>query len=186
MAPSPNDLYDYLDQLLSRAVEVLDEIPTYPETADLEGAPDARYITPGLPTWDCCPALIAYASLTQDAQTSPLTTVLDPAHKGLSFPRMPVPTLNLLALRCVPVIAEGATEIVFPSPTELAASARQINADGWALWIRLNQMIKANDLFTGRCGDVFFDSIVSQDPAGGCGGWLLSIRVGLGGFRTAV
>lgn len=186
MAPnagvSPGDLYEALDELLTFSAAALDLIPLYPQTASLEGAPALRYITAGLPSIDCCPAMWAYAGPLQEAPTSPARTGLDSGHRSGSFNRVNLPTLNILVMRCTPTFAlarGGAVEM--PSSDELAAVARQVYADGWCLWKEISRAIKANLLFS-RCQEAFFDYGLPQDPAGGCAGWLFTMRINLGGY----
>jgi hypothetical protein len=72
-----------------------------------------------------------------------------------------------------------------PDPLDLDASADQINADGWALWNHLFNMVRADLLFT-LCGEVFWDGLRSITPSGGCGGYVLQLRVELDGYEESL
>ncbi len=185
MPASPGSLYEALDELLTFAATALDTIPTFAETADLDGAPSARFITAGLPSIDCCPGMWAYAGPLAEAGTSPARAILDPGHRSGAYQRVNLPTLNLLVMRCVPGFGAGPTDATLPSSTALAAVARQVYADGWALWVEISRAVKAGALFS-RCSEVYFDAGVPQDPSGGCAGWLMTLRVNLGGYTSTI
>lgn len=179
MAPSPGSLYELLDELLTYAATALDLIPSYPETADLVGAPSERFITAGLPAIDCCPGMWAYAGTVTPAPSGPSRGALDSWHKSGAYQRVNIPTLNLLVMRCTPAFSLDR----FPSSDELAAVARQVYADGWCLWVEINRAIKDGLLFE-RCKEARLESGVPQDPSGGCAGWLMTITVNLGGYSS--
>ena len=63
----------------------------------------------------------------------------------------------------------------------LAADALQHNADGWALWNHLYNL-QSSGLFLTLCDEVFFEGITAAAPAGGCAGWVVSVRAYLGGY----
>lgn len=185
MAPSPNSLYEALDDLLTFGCTALDTIPSHAETADLDGAPSLRYITAGLPSVDCCPAAWAYAGPLSEAPTSPLRASLDSGHRSGSYQRVNLPTLNLLVMRCTPSFGTGPTDTTLPSSAELASVARQVYADGWCLWVEISRAIKSGTLFS-RCKEAYLDSGMPQEPSGGCAGWLMTIRINLGGYPSAI
>lgn len=184
---SPGDLYELCDELLTFAAGALDSLADWPETADLDGAPDARFITAGLPAIDCCPGLWAYVGPLSEGPTSPARTGLDPGHRSGSFPRISLPTINLLIVRCTPTFtaAAGGADVEFPSSAELAGVARQVYADGWVLWTSISRAIRAGDLLT-RCSEAFLDSGLPVDPSGGCVGWTMTMRVNLPSYPAAV
>lgn len=182
LSQSPATLYEALDELLTYSCAVLDTIPTFAETADLDGAPDLRFITPGLPAVDCCPAIWAYSGLIAEASTSPARAALDPLHRSGAFPRINLPTLNIMVARCTPTMSATGEP---PSSLEQAAVARQVYADGWALWVELSRAVRDNLLFN-RCKELSTDSWVPLDPEGGCAGSLFTLRVNLGGFPSVL
>ncbi len=185
MAPntgvSPNDLYEALDELLTFAATALDTIPTFPECDGLVGAPELRYITSGLPSIDCCPAMWVYAGQAAQAATSPARTALDAGHRSGAFQQIRLATLTLMVARCTPSFSTTGGEVEMPSSDQLAAVARQVYADGWALWGEISNAIKTDTLFS-RCQEAFLDYGVPLDPSGGCAGWIFSMRVNLGGY----
>jgi len=181
---SPNDLYEVCDELLTFAASALDSLADWPETADLAGAPDARFITPGLPAIDCCPAMWAYTGILQEAPTS-TRAALDPGHRSGSLPRVSLPTVNLLVARCTPTFRQGGgADIEPPTSDQLAAVARQVYADGWVLWTAISRAIRAGELLT-RCSEAYLDSGDPLDPSGGCAGWTMTLRVNLPGYPAA-
>lgn len=178
---SPDDLYLALDELLTFCASALDLIPLYPETADLEGAPALRYITAGLPAIDCCPAMWAYAGVLLPAPTSPAVAALDAGHRSGAYQRVNLPTLNVLVMRCTPAFSLEEGAVTLPTSDELAENARQVYADGWAIWKEVSRAIKAGLLFS-RCSEAYLDSGTPQDPSGGCAGWLFTVRINLPGY----
>lgn len=188
MAPntgvSPNDLYEALDELLTFSATALDTIPTFPACAGLVGAPDARFITPGLPSIDCCPAMWAYAGQAAQAGTSPARTALDAGHRSGAFQQIRLATLNVMVARCTPTFGLDGGAVRMPTSDELAGVARQTYADGWALWGEISNAIKHDTLFS-RCQEAFLDYGAPIDTAGGCAGWIFSLRVNLGGYPKA-
>ena len=93
---------------------------------------------------------------------------------------MKVPLVGLVATatRCLPT---GDNQNP-PTAAELEDAAAQINADGWALWNHVYNLIRADLLFT-LCGEVFWDGLRSINPQGGCGGYTLNLRVELSGYE---
>lgn len=185
MSASPGALYEALDELLTFAATALDTIPTFPETADLDGAPETRFVVAGLPSVDCCPAMWAYAGTVAEGGTSPARSALDAGHRSGAYQRVNLATLNLLVMRCTPGFGSGPTDTTFPTSLELAAVARQVYADGWSLWVEISRAIKSGALFS-RCKEAYLDAGIPQDPSGGCAGWLMTMRVNLGGYPSAV
>jgi hypothetical protein len=183
LSQSPATFYEALDELLTYAAQVLDTIPTFPETADLAGAPAARFITAGLPAIDCCPAMYAYGPSVVEATTSPANASLDPAQRSGAFPRVNLPTLNLTVVRCTPAFQNDQASP--PTDAQQAAVARQVYADGWALWVELSRAVRQNLLFI-RCKGAFMDSWTSLDTSGGCAGATFSMRVPLNGFTSVL
>lgn len=169
----PGDLQDLCQELLEAAAEALDTIPTY--EPQLEGAPDRQLISPGVPVWDCCPQLAVYATPVSEADTSPggLT-----AGKRVSLGRINHVTLSAEIVRCIPADIE-------PPAEEITAASAQTNADAWALWNHLFNLIESGQLLT-LCQEVFFDGITAVSPSGGCGGWTANIRIQLDGYSEVL
>jgi hypothetical protein len=174
--PDATDLHALCEELLDASVEALDTIPAF--APGLAGAPGRSYVSPGLPALDCCDQLTVHAASIADAVTSP---------GALSAGRKIAAKINQIGLqvtitRCIPVVDDSGT---LPTAEEMAAAAEQTNADAWALWNHLYNLWRADLLFS-LCGEVFWDGMRSLNPQGGCGGWVLSLRVSLSGYEEAL
>jgi hypothetical protein len=163
------DLQFLAEEYLAACVEALDTVPTF--APGLGGAPERSFVSPGLPAFDCCDQLTVHVAGVSDSSTSPAI----PTGRSATSMKVNVVSLVATSTRCLPVGEP-------PSALDLQASAEQLNADGWALWNHLYNMIRADLLFT-LCGEVFWDGLRSINPQGGCGGWTLSLRVQLDGYE---
>ncbi len=172
----PTDLHDLAEDYLAACVEALDTIPSY--AAALGGAPLRSFVSPGKPVADCCPQLTVHVQSVGEG-------ALSPGAPRASFARINRVQLVATIFRCIPTGAEGKAGYKPPSPLDLAAAAEQIDADGWALWNHIFNLVAAGQLFT-LCGDVLGWSLVSVPPSGGCGGWTLSVNVGLDGYQEVI
>lgn len=178
---SPLDLFVLCEELLDAATDALNTIPL----ADplLLGAPDRRFVNPGLPAFDCCDQLTVHTDRVADAAT--LAPALSPG-KRHTLGKKNVVSLIITSTRCIPTGVDGpAGTFQLPEPAELSASAEQINADGWALWNHIYNLLAAGDLLS-RCSNVVFDGLVSVPPQGGCGGWTLTISAQYDGYTEAL
>jgi len=172
----PQDLYLLAQEYLAACVEALDTIPTF--APGLGGAPARSFVSPGLPAFDCCDQLTVHVTGVTDSATSPSNFT------GRSASTMKVNTVGLVATatRCIPVISDSGNP---PPVEEMEAAAEQIDADGWALWNHIYNLIRAEALFT-LCGEVFWDGLRSINPQGGCGGFTLALRVELEGYEETL
>jgi len=173
MGTGPEDLQALCQEFLDACIEALDTIPVF--APGLGGAPERSYISPGQSVDDCCPQLTVWAGGVGPSPRSPgLIT-------GKSATQGQIIAIPLVAriIRCVDTGTDGSP----PDPTDLQASAEQINADGWALWNHLFNAVKAEELFS-ICGEVFWDGLRSLTPSGGCGGYNLFLRVELDGYES--
>lgn len=174
----PEDLHALAVELLDASIESLDTIPTFAPA--LGGAPERSFVSPGIPVWDCCEQLTVHVTNVLDADTSPggLASGRRNVHGKLNHVGF-----NITVTRCVPTF--GATPMdELPLIEDMQAAAEQINADGWALWNHLYNMWREGSLFD-TCQEVFFDGITAVAPSGGCGGWLMAIRVQLDGYEES-
>lgn len=178
MGTDPQDLYILAQEFLTAAVEALDTIPTF--APGLGGAPARSFVSPGLPAFDCCDPgqLTVHVTGVTDSATGPSNFT------GRSASTMKVNTVGLVAtaVRCVPVITDSG---ILPSMADMEAAAEQIDADGWALWNHIYNLLRADQLFT-LCGEVFWDGLRSINPQGGCGGFTLNLRVELSGYEETL
>jgi hypothetical protein len=101
--------------------------------------------------------------------------------KSAKESRLNAVTLIARIIRCVEVGTDGSP----PSADDQQTSAEQINADGWALWNHTFNMVRAGTLFS-LCGEVFWDGLRSITPSGGCGGYVLQVRVSWDGYEETL
>ena len=90
--------------------------------------------------------------------------------------------LVVTAARCVPVPGENGNP---PSTSEQQTASEQINADKWALWNHIYNLVNDGFLFD-KCCDVIWGNLLSLQPAGGCGGSLLTITVCFDGYQEEI
>lgn len=166
----PTDLHDLATEFLDACIEALDTIPTYDAT--LSGAPSRTFVAGGPVALDCCEQLAVHVGALSEGDSAP------------EIPRASVARINrvdlvVTASRCIPVPgANGAP----PSPAEQEESGRQMNADKWALWNHIYNLIRHELLFS-RCCDVIWGTLVPLQPNGGCGGCRLTITVCFDGYE---
>lgn len=165
----PGDLFDQAEALLAASIEALDTIPIL--SPGLGGAPERAYIAPGLPALDCCPQLtVDVRGVSEDGP--PFSGSGQKARYGARKNQV---LLVVTVVRCYP------TEVP-PDPTEMQAAAEQVDADGWALWNYLWNLIRSGELFR-LCADSR-PELRQLAPSGGCAGWTLSMRVETEGYDT--
>jgi hypothetical protein len=175
MGTGPEDLQLLLEEFLDACIASLDTIPL--SAPGLGGAPARSFISPGQSADDCCPQLTVWAQAVSESPTSPGSFI----GKSARDSRINVVSLFARIIRCVDTGTDGSP----PDPVDQQASSEQINADGWALWNHLFNMVRADLLFT-LCGEVFWDGLRSITPSGGCGGWILALRVELDGYEESL
>lgn len=166
----PTDLHELASDLLAAAVEALDTVPTYAPA--LGGAPGRSFVAPGPPALDCCDQLTVYVGPISEGSTAPGT------------PKASLNWINRVQLvltiaRCVPVQDASGNP---PSTAAQEESAEQINADKWAIWNHLHNLIADGELFD-RCCDVIWGNLNPLIPSGGCGGSVLAITVCFDGYE---
>ena len=167
---SPTDLHDLARELLDASIEALDTIPDY--DGDLQGAPDRTFVGYGQTALDCCDQLTVHIGAISEGDSAP-------GSPAASFARINRVDLVLTTSRCIPIPNANGT----PPPTSAQEEAsRQINADKWALWNHLFNLIAADLLFS-RCCDVMWGSFVPLQPNGGCGGSRVTITVCFDGYE---
>lgn len=172
----PTDLQDLCTDLLSAAIDALDTIPTF--DPDLSGAPLRAYVSPGLPALDCCDQLTVHAQQILDKPISPGGLQ---AGKKCSA-RLAEVGLVVTITRCIPVLGENDD---WPPTAAMEAASEQVNADAWALWEHIYALVCAEALFS-LCKEVFWDGLTALVPQGGCGGWVVNLRVTLDGYEAVV
>jgi hypothetical protein len=175
----PEDLHALAEELLAACVESLDTIPLF--ASDLAGAPARAFLSPGIPVWDCCEQLTVHVDGVGENATSPAGLATGRRHV---HGRINLPGLITTVTRCVPVV--GGTQMdALPSIESMNAAARQINADGWALWNHIYNMLQ-QEVLLARCHEVYWEGLRAVAPSGGCGGWVLTLRVQLDGYEEVL
>lgn len=164
------DLQALAEEFLAACEEALDTIPGF--DPDLDGAPARSFVAPGQPAADCCPQLTVHVASLLEAPTFGGLSEGTKARSG----RINQVQLAMTLFRCADLTK------AIPPQSELEAAGRQVNADGWALWNHLYNMLRAGTLFE-RCTGVFWEGMRSLPPEGGCVGWFSSVRVNTDGYE---
>jgi len=165
------DLYALAGEYLGACEDALDTIPAF--DASLEGAPTRSFVAPGRPAATCCPQLTVHVvGITEDQIGAPV-----PGRSAMTT-RLNQVTLAMTLFRCAPT-----GEI--PEVSELVASAKQVDADGWALWNHLYNLVRAGMLFS-LCGEVKWGPLSSLPEEGGCVGWYWPIEIATDGYEEAI
>ena len=168
----PGDLHELADELRDVCVEALDSIPTFAGLEDLAGSPEYVAVWPGAPLSECCDdgTLAVHVNNITDRH----------ARSGnAGAPKLNLPNLIVTLQRCVQVVTESG-ELV--PAAEVEAYSRQHDADGWALWNHIYNLIEQEEFLT-RCQFITFNAMIPLPLDGGCGGWQLSFTAHLDGYR---
>jgi hypothetical protein len=166
----PTDLHELADDFLAACIDALDTIPTYDAT--LGGAPDRTFVGYGSIALDCCDQLTVHVGTLGEGDSAS-------GVPKASFARINRVTLIATAARCVPVPDSQGNP---PPVAEQEAAGRQINADKWALWNYIYNLIGGGQLFD-QCCDVVWGPLSPLQPNGGCGGSTLTIQVCFDGYE---
>jgi hypothetical protein len=182
----PTDLYELAEDLLFVVVDALDTIPDY--DAELDGAPERQFVSPGPPVADfvgrdCCSQVAVWALPTVEADTTP--SGLDAGRRSGRYAWINHVGLSASVSRCIPMGSGDISGYTPPTPEQLNFASRQHLADGRALWNHLHEAVHAGQLLT-LCDEVIFDSIIPAIPSGGCAGWVVSLRAALGGYTETL
>lgn len=184
MAAAVNDFYDVQAALLEAAAGALDAIPSFPGQSDLAGAPDRQgVVPPGQIVMDCEQLVVAGQSI-GEMQTGPVGPTAT-AGKRHVFGRVNVFGVQIMVTRdCIPIGTTAGRTYTPPTMAEQAFAARQLNADGMALWCGLFIRMVDEDIdLMSRCDQVFWDAMNTVGPLGRHAGWVLNLRVRLAGYR---
>lgn len=174
MAAFPDDLYDVQVELLAAAVGALDYIPV--EHPELDGAPLRQGVVPPGQVVIDCDQVVVNVSAVGVTSTGPF------GGKKHVHGRITAPTLTVTVSRCcVPIGTATKAGYTPPTPDELSESARQLSADGWALWNGIfTRLVEAQLL--DRCTQVEWQAMNPLGPLGRCAGWELNLGVRLAGY----
>jgi hypothetical protein len=165
------DLYTASQEVLDAAVQALDTIPV--SAPGLGGAPERVFVSAGAPVLDCCDQLTVHVQDIREAATPPLELGPGTRHKQdfwINLIRFQITIGRCFDFGSYP--SGGA-----PDPALLDEAAQQTQADAWALWNVIHNLMRERppSLFS-ICELVFNDGITALTPAGGCYGWVMSIR----------
>ena len=170
------DLHDVCLAFLEAAEEALDTIPG--SAPGLAGAPERKFVSAGTPVLDCCDQLTVHVGPVAEDPLSPSSA--QSGQRARFDARKNQVTLVVTIGRCMDLSA-------LPSPPPVAtleADGDQHNADGWALWNELWNMVRSGDLFT-LCSDSK-PVLRPLAPSGGCSGWTLTYQVWIEGYEASL
>lgn len=170
---SVSTLYDYAAELLAADVAAL--------ATTTAGAPDRAFVSPSLPSLDCCPQLTVHVQAVGWENTQPLTPFPAVAHRT-QIAGVPMVTLVSTIVRCQP--AMDAVTSTFPSASEIDAAAQVAAQDLWAIWNHTAELIRNGEIFGGRCPGVYLDQAIPIVISGGCAGWSIPVRAYVGGYEV--
>lgn len=146
------------------------------------GAIARAFVSAGPPAFDCCPQLTVHSVGGAEGPTSPAGAIVEGQR-----PRLP--TLHLVGLeatvvRCVDVLGEDGT---LPTALSLETTANQTMSDLWAILNFTRRRIQDGTLFASASGkrEVYIDPQAVVNTSGGCAGWIVPIRVTLGGYSLS-
>lgn len=175
MPAGPDDLYTAALELLTASADAL----------TLRGAPiDYQAIWPGLPAFDCAPALFVHAGGTSFADTYPLQPPLQPMQQMVTTGEVNLLALTVTVLRCVPTVTQRQQSILLPNAAEVSQAAADCYADLWAIWNHLKNEHRAGNLYQtpSRRREFRFLPAIPVRTSGGVGGWEIPLAVALPGY----
>lgn len=176
MPPGPADLYAAAEELLAAASDGVDTSPG--------GHINYQAISPGLPPFDCPPALYVHAGGASIGDTLPLAPPLQPMQRIVTTGEVNLIAFTITVIRCVPVPTQGTQTVKLPSPAAISAAAELMYGDLWAIWNHLKNEHRDGNLFqtpSGRREFILLPAVPVR-TSGGAGGWEIPIGVQLGGY----
>lgn len=177
----PTDLFEMADEFLQAGVAALDTLLTL----GFDGAPSIAFVAPGEPAADCCPQLTVHVVGVEEAPTEPTGPGGLAQGRRASYGRISQPSFVMTLFRCVPAPEMKLTAITPPSAAAQQSVAEQLDADGWALWNHLYNLVRAQLLWS-KCQGIFPGPLRALPNSGGCGGWVLGYRVRLDGYEEVL
>ncbi len=179
------DLHSFAEELRIASIEALDTLPLI--SSGLAGAPARTFVSSGRPAFDnCCgdntdvggQLSVNYALVTPK-QTNPVVQGTTGRIQGM----VNLVQFNIWIIRCIPTASGPYAEP--PAAIDIDDAATQTDADAWALWNHLYNLVVADQLLS-MCQEVFFDGLRALDPSGGCGGSVLSLRAQVDGYSEVI
>lgn len=179
--PDATDLHSFAEELLAASVEALDTIPL--ASPGLAGAPERTYVSPGRPAFDNCCDQGGQLTVNYALVTPRQTVNVVAGTVGRVAAMIPLVQFNITIVRCIPTASGAWGEA--PTAQALDDAAAQTDADAWALWNHLYNLVLADQLLS-MCQEVFFDGLRALDPSGGCGGSVMAIRAQVDGYSEVI
>ncbi len=166
---------DIGETILDVLVAALDELPSF--DPDLLPSPPRYLQTPGLPVDDCCDQIAVHVD--------PFRTIVSRDTRQVGW--IYSVDFNITHGRCLPqpTPVKGKALPVAPTADAIAASAHQLNCDGWAMWNALHNAILRDGVLSPDCGKAAIQPLVARDPSGGCGGWVGAVTLTVDGYTPA-
>lgn len=144
------------------------------------GAIDRKFVSPGVPPFDCEMLVVIPAALTRYTRQG---GALDAGHAHRTASLFLIGFQILIVRDCIPVTLHESTPEA-PSPEQYEAAAAEIDQDVWAVWNALAEAA-ASGIFQGRCAEFFIDGAIALQTQGTFGGWGINIRAAIDGYVPA-
>jgi hypothetical protein len=175
----PSDLFDAAQELLSACAEAL--------TTTSGGGIAIQIISPGLPSFDCAPALYVHAGGPSVGGTYPLQPPLQPMQR-MVYQMVDLVQYTVTVIRCIPVIGQTQQSIALPQAAAITAASEPIYEDVWAIWNHCKNLHRAGLLFQSASGrrEFEFQPAIPLRTSGGVAGWEIPMTVQLGGYNEVL
>lgn len=168
---SVDDLQITAEEYLGACIDALDQLTA-------RGAPARRFISPGLPAWDC-EMLCVHVGGAAIAGTRIDGGALAEGHRIVLTGVVDQVTLTATIIRCEPSTPNGKPL----TAAQLTTYASVLNADMWAIRNWVISRKADGTLFGGNCREMSLDPARAFTVEGLMGGWEIPIRVTVDGFR---
>lgn len=168
--PTVGDLHEKAVAFLDAAVAALDWTDA--------GPPVRAYVNAGMPAMDCEQLVVWVEALGESLFRAGAGA--ESRAKAINRGGLAKATVRLQVIRCVPQPKLAGARLTWPDPTDLQAAAATIDADGWAIWLGLNDALKHGAL-SAECAGAERLGAEKLLPQGGFGGWNFAWRVPLEG-----
>ncbi len=145
------------------------------------GAPARAFVCDGQPPLDCCEQLTVWSELIDTAGMADRGGPLG-GMKAINRGDQIRVLLNIQVSRCRPEPKASGRTLDLPTPTQMQASARFVDSDGWALWLGMADALKHGDLAE-TCSGAERLGMRKMIPQGGCVGWVVQYRYPIEGGR---
>lgn len=150
------------------------------------GQLDRRYVSVGLPAFDCCDPgqLTVHVGGALEADTAPVAPALQAGHRIQTTGVVNMIVLTATVIRCVPVASTDGKNV--PTIVQLSAASEKIDADLWAIWNHLVHGKRTGVYFAPNERELVLEPAFAINTQGGCGGWQIPIRVQLSGYQPVL